>query len=134
MAALYKSPLNVRNGVSTVRPRLRDDGELLVMTQPYVTWQCKWATGTYLATRHVCQKLYNVTAHLSAGQSGVIKTAFVTTCTVSGRDRSVGIATRYRLDGPEIESRWRRGLQHPFTPALGSTQPPIQWVPGLSRG
>ena len=24
-----------------------------------------------------------------------------------GRDRSVGIATRYGLDGPGIESRWR---------------------------
>ena len=25
-----------------------------------------------------------------------------------GRDSSVGIATRYRLDGPGIESRWGR--------------------------
>ena len=23
---------------------------------------------------------------------------------------------------------------HPFTPAPGSTQPPIQWVPGLFSG
>jgi hypothetical protein len=37
-----------------------------------------------------------------------------------GRDRVVGTATRYRLDGPEIESRWRRDF-----PALGPTQPPI---------
>jgi len=27
-----------------------------------------------------------------------------------GRDRAVGTATRYRVDGPEIESRWRRDL------------------------
>ena len=26
----------------------------------------------------------------------------------SGRDSSVGIATRYGLDGPGIEFRWRR--------------------------
>jgi len=27
----------------------------------------------------------------------------------------------------------RRDLPHPPRPALGCTQPPIQWVPGLSR-
>ena len=52
----------------------------------------------------------------------------------SGRDSSVSIATRYGLDGPGIESRWGRDFPHPSTPALGPTQPPVQWVPGLSRG
>ena len=51
-----------------------------------------------------------------------------------GRDSSVGIATRYGLDGPGIESRWRWDFLHPSRPALGPTQPPIQWVPGISRG
>ena len=52
-----------------------------------------------------------------------------------GRDSSVGIATRYRLDGPGIESRWGgRDFPHPSRPALGPTQPPIQWVLGLSWG
>ena len=51
-----------------------------------------------------------------------------------GRDGAVGIATRYELDGPGIETRWRRDFTHPFSPALGPTQPPIQRVPGLSRG
>ena len=45
-----------------------------------------------------------------------------------------GIATRYGLDGPGIESQWERDFPHPPRPALGSTQPPIQWVPGLSPG
>ena len=47
---------------------------------------------------------------------------------------SVGIATGYGLDGPRIESRWSRDFPHLFRPALGPTQPPVQWVPGLSRG
>ena len=51
-----------------------------------------------------------------------------------GRDSSVGIATRYGLDGPEIESRWRRDFPHLSRPALGPTQPSVKWVPGLSRG
>ena len=52
-----------------------------------------------------------------------------------GRDSSVGIATCYGLDGPLIESRLGgRDFPHPSRPALGPTQPPIQWVPGLSRG
>jgi hypothetical protein len=33
-----------------------------------------------------------------------------------------------------IESRWRRDFQHPSIPALGSTQPPIQWVLGFPLG
>ena len=53
---------------------------------------------------------------------------------LSGRDSIVGIATRYELDGPWIESRWGRDFQHPSRPALGPTQPPVQWVLGHSRG
>jgi hypothetical protein len=48
-----------------------------------------------------------------------------------GRDSSVGIATRYGLDGTGIESRWRRDFPQPSIPSLGLTQPPIQWVSGL---
>ena len=51
-----------------------------------------------------------------------------------GRDSSVGIATRYGLDGPGIESRWGQDYPHPSRPALGPTQLPIQWVPGLFSG
>jgi hypothetical protein len=36
-----------------------------------------------------------------------------------GWDSSVGIATRYALDGLEIESRWRRVFPHPSRPVLG---------------
>jgi len=51
-----------------------------------------------------------------------------------GRDGSVGKATRYGLNGPGIKFRWGRDPPHCSRPALGPTQPPIQWVPGLSRG
>jgi hypothetical protein len=47
---------------------------------------------------------------------------------------SVGIATGYGLDGPEIESGWGCDFSHTSRPALGPTQPPVQWVQGLSRG
>jgi len=39
-----------------------------------------------------------------------------------GRDNPVGIATRYGLDGPGIESWWERDFQHLSRPALGPTQ------------
>ena len=56
---------------------------------------------------------------------------------LQGRDSSVGIATHYGLDGPGIESRWGGGesdFPHPSRPALGPTQPPVQWVSDISRG
>ena len=46
----------------------------------------------------------------------------------------VGIATGYSLDSPGIEYRWGRDFPHLSRPALGSTQPPAQWVLVLSQG
>ena len=52
-----------------------------------------------------------------------------------GRDSSVGIATRYGPDDSGIESRGGGEIfRTPSRPDLWPTQPPVQWVPGLSRG
>jgi hypothetical protein len=51
-----------------------------------------------------------------------------------GRDSAVSVATRYGLDGPGIDSLWGREFPQTSITALGPTQPPIRWVPGLSRG
>ena len=44
----------------------------------------------------------------------------------NGPGSSVSIGIGYRLDGPEIESRWRRDFPHLSRPAVGPTQPPVQ--------
>jgi hypothetical protein len=53
---------------------------------------------------------------------------------VSGPGSVVGIATGYGLDSPGIESRWVRDFPHLSRSALELAEPPVQWVPGLSRG
>jgi hypothetical protein len=51
-----------------------------------------------------------------------------------GQDSSVGIRTRYGLEGPGIKSRWGRDFLHACRPALGPTQPPVRWVLALFPG
>jgi hypothetical protein len=58
----------------------------------------------------------------------------VSTYSVEGRDSSVGIATRYGLDSPEIASRWGRDFPYLSRLALEPTQPPIECVTGLFLG
>jgi len=50
------------------------------------------------------------------------------------RDSSVGIATGYGLDGRGIESRWGKDFPNLSRRGLGPTQPPVQWLSGVSRG
>ena len=64
-----------------------------------------------------CAKFKHTTSQAACGPGGV-----------------VSIVTGYGLDGPGIEYRWGRDFPQLSRPALGLTQPPVQWVPGLSRG
>jgi len=49
----------------------------------------------------------------------------------AGRDSSVGTAASYGTDGSGIESPWGRSFPHPSRPAVGPTQPLVEWKRNL---
>jgi len=52
---------------------------------------------------------------------------------ISGPGSSVSIATNYGLDGPRSNPGGDETFR-PSRPVLGPIQPPVKWVPVLSRG
>jgi len=55
---------------------------------------------------------------------------------ICGPDSSVGIATELRAGRSGIEKKNPGGdeIFRSSRPALRPTQPPVKWVPGISRG
>ena len=51
-----------------------------------------------------------------------------------GQDNVAGMVTHYWVDGPGMESRWRRDIPYPSRPVSPPTQPHVEWVPGHSPG
>jgi hypothetical protein len=89
--------------------------------------------GSYAVSDTLKERKFNTLSHVIAIEINV-------STTTNSRDSSVGIATDYGLDdGGNRSSSPGKVKNFLFSkssrPALGSTQPPIQWVPrGLSPG
>ena len=80
-------------------------------------------------------KWRNVSYQATTTSFPILSSSFFTDHrTFRGSGSVVGISTGYGLDGPWIESLSGRDFPHLPRPVLGPTQPPVQWVPGLSRG
>jgi len=92
-----------------------------------------WCSGNIL--RYIFRKcLVQISVFLASIPQGIIRDIYHSLCVNVGRDSVFGIATRYGLDGPRIKSRWAGSFLHPSRPSPGTTQLPVQWVPGLFPG
>ena len=101
------------------------------------TYTRTYTTVVYVSRTRACQGLDSAAHHLlrNAITDGIL--AFkgftrsnwfliATGVYIVDRNSPIGVATRYGLDDPGIECRWRPDFPHPSRPALGPTQPPIQ--------
>ena len=62
---------------------------------------------------------YHLIARTYAGNA-TVRNIYKLQGTIAGRDSSVGIATRYGLDGPGIESRWVARFSEPVQTGPGA--------------
>jgi hypothetical protein len=90
------------------------------------TLEIKW--------KWICRLSLRNLGRIEIGRTAYVENIKVYPQNIVGRDVTVGVATRYGLDGPGIESRWGRDFPNPSRPAVVPTQLPIQWVRGIFRG
>jgi hypothetical protein len=94
-------------------------------------------TGSVLSHKHIsiwCDVSWFPEKHLGALTVITAELTCQTYQVYLGWVGVVGIATRYRLDTLGSNRCGGREFLHLSRQALGPTQPPIQWIPGLHQG
>jgi len=103
---------------------------------------CCFPTTTIVARKRLivtlyvhCLSSYLNSCHfvLKLSQLWILKHFSCNYMPLFGPGSSVGIVTDYGLDGPGSNPGGDE-IFRPFRTALGPTQRPVKWVPGLSRG
>ena len=104
-----------------------------LITRPEESYQMRCVVVCDLETSSM-RRPWHALGRSATGKQNIEIIISVCHIKICGPVSSIGITTGYGLDGPGIDSRWGRDFTHLSRPALGPIQPPLQWVPGLSRG
>jgi len=97
-----------------------------------VRWSCNFRISTLYNFLHFIASTCKtpVSSLLKNSRSWYIY-IYIYICVCGGVGSSVSLATDYRLDGPG-SNPGENEIFRPSRPTLAPTQPPLQWVPGLS--